>query len=51
MEACDGGYEYVEAYPFVKDEYNYHGSKSMYEKNGFKVSGKGDGIIIVRKYL
>ena len=50
-DACDDGYEYVEAYPFVKDEYNYHGSKSMYEKNGFKVSGEGDGVIIVRKYL
>jgi ribosomal protein S18 acetylase RimI-like enzyme len=50
-DATDDGYEYVEAYPFVKDEYNYHGSKSMYEKNGFTVCGNDSGCTIVRKYL
>lgn len=51
--SCDG-YEYIEAYPFNHGENNdYHGSKSMYEKNGFKEFGNdnGNGIIIVRKYL
>jgi len=51
LDAADDGYEYVEAYPFVKDEYNYHGSKSMYEKNGFTVCGNDSGCTIVRKYL
>jgi GNAT superfamily N-acetyltransferase len=50
-DAAADGYEYVEAYPFVKDEYNYHGSKSMYEKNGFTVCGNDNGCTIVRKYL
>jgi GNAT superfamily N-acetyltransferase len=50
-DAAVDGYEYVEAYPFVKDEYNYHGSKSMYEKNGFTVCGEESGCTIVRKHL
>jgi ribosomal protein S18 acetylase RimI-like enzyme len=51
LDAADGGYEYIEAYPFVNDEYNFHGSKSMYEKNGFTVCGNENECIIVRKYL
>ena len=51
-DAADGGYEYVEAYPFSHGENNdYHGSKSMYEKNGFKDFGKENGYTVVRKYL
>ena len=51
LDAADDGYEYVEAYPFIKEEYNYHGSKSMYEKNGFTAYGDDNGCTIVRKYL
>ena len=50
-DAIDAGYEYIEAYPFVNNEYNYHGSKSMYEKNGFKVYGSANECTLVRKYL
>ena len=52
LDATDDGYEYVEAYPFNHGENNdYHGSKSMFEKNGFTDSGKDSGYTIVRKYL
>ena len=50
IDAAGNGYEYVEAYPFLNDEYVYHGSKSMYEKNGFVVCGEESGCAIVRKY-
>jgi len=52
-DAVDGGYEYVEAYPFNHDTNNaYTGPISMYEKNGFKAcSSVDDFIIVYRKYL
>ena len=51
-DAAADGYEYVEAYPFDNDaNHNYHGSKSMYDKNGFTDFGKENGYTIVRKYL
>ena len=49
-DAFDDGYEYVEAYPFVEDDWVYHGTKSMYEKSGFEVCGEESGCTIVRKY-
>lgn len=51
-DAASDGYEYIEAYPFTHGENNdYHGSKSMYEKKGFKTAGKESGVTIMRKYL
>jgi len=51
-DALHEKYEYVEAYPFNNgDNKNYHGSISMYEKNGFKVYGNIDNYSLVRRYL
>ena len=50
-DAAEDGYEYIEAYPFVKDEYTYHGTKSMYEKNGFIDCGNIKRCTVVRKCL
>ena len=52
LDAADDGYEYVEAYPFNNGENrDYHGSKSMYEKNGFKDYSGDNGDNVVRKHL
>jgi GNAT superfamily N-acetyltransferase len=51
LDAADDGYEYIEAYPFENENWVFHGSKSMYEKNGFVVCGVDSGCTIVRKYL
>lgn len=51
-DAFDDGYEYIEAYPFINGKNNnYHGSVSMYEKNGFNIHCEYNDCVIVRKYL
>ncbi|WP_428897459.1 Acetyltransferase (GNAT) family protein [Parelusimicrobium proximum] len=52
-DAADGGYEYVEAYPFTHDNNKaYTGPVSMYEKMGFTVcDNTNDYVIVFRKYL
>ena len=51
-DAFNDGYDYIEAYPFKNGANNdYHGSLSMYEKNGFTVYCDFDSYFVVRKYL
>jgi ribosomal protein S18 acetylase RimI-like enzyme len=51
-DAKNEGYDYIEAYPFIKNENNnYHGPQSLYEKFGFSNIGTISGCNIVRKYL
>ena len=51
-DAKADGYEYIEAYPFTLNEYNqYHGSLSLYKRQGFEAGGETCGCTIVRKYL
>ncbi len=51
-DAKFNGYDFVEAYPFAKNEHHaYHGPVSMYKKNGFVACNKIEGCVIYRKYL
>lgn len=56
LDAATDGYDYVEAYPFTYGEHNnYHGSTSLYLRNGFDICGEINSSIgcctIVRKQV
>ncbi len=52
-DAANEGYEYVEAYPFIHDDYEaLTGPVAMYEKNGFTALDEENELaIIFRKYF
>jgi len=51
--AQEDRYDYIEAYPVINEDGSphYHGSFTMYEKQGFKIVKNDSTITIVRKYL
>ena len=54
VDAAADGYDYIEAYPFNmgdKENRDYHGPRSIYEKNGFVIHEELDGYAVVRKYF
>lgn len=53
LDSAAEGFSYVEAYPFADEgyEYQYHGSRAMFEKQGFYLYKKGDDLNIMRKKL
>lgn len=49
-DAKADGFDLVEAYPFAHDEnHGYHGSLSMYKKNGFEPCGQTGDCVVSRK--
>lgn len=49
-DAALDGYDCVEAYPFLHDEYHaYHGPKAMYEKAGFEAHERMSPFAVFRK--
>ena len=51
-DASIENYKYIEAYPFIKEEWTkYTGPLNMYKKNGFIEYRKDENIQIMRKYL
>lgn len=52
-DAKENSYNYIEAYPGINEDGSphYHGSYSMYEKQGFKLVKNDSSNTIARKYL
>jgi GNAT superfamily N-acetyltransferase len=52
-EAAENRYDYIEAYPGINEDGSphYHGTYSMYEKQGFKLIKNESSNLIARKYL
>ena len=50
-DAKSEGYQYVETYPFTDEsmEYQYHGSRKMYERHGFEIYAERNSFFIMRR--
>ncbi len=52
MDAKNDGFDFVEAYPFERNEnHAYHGPLTMYKTAGFKPCMQIEACIVCRKYL